>query len=326
MRVLSAHKTIFILIGLVFMLPSHSPAEQKDSFKLFSGEPRLFIVQGYSTSFHWPYLLKQKLDRHFNSKHNIEIKRATRGGTPIAKWVDTKTGERKKPWINIIQPTLASKGDRPAVILAQQSLQWVFGEQNKGLGERNQGIRSADDTERITKGAQAIRTYIQNLFEDGADHIFIAMHIYKKPLEPGIGNERLALAQYLKDPAPNLYEGPDVWVPTSKLFPKAFDTDGVHPGSIGTEVMAQLWFETLLKHDGLDIPKWSREQMEAAIAGEPMSRLVMQYKGLLPGSLKNNRRWKSLVEQFDTDKDGKLSDSEFAKLEESEKQKIMNHQ
>ena len=78
--------------------------------------------------------------------------------------------------------------------------------------------------------------------------------------------------------------------------------------------------------EAIEVPKWSRKQMEAAIAGEPMSRLVMQYKGLLPGSLANNKRWKNLVEQFDTDKDGKLSDTEFANLNKSEKQKILNHQ
>ncbi|MDP6037572.1 MAG: hypothetical protein QGG64_03405 [Candidatus Latescibacteria bacterium] len=309
-----------VFIALVYLIfPNNLLAQEKDSFRIFSDEPRLLIVQGYSTSFHWPHLLKGKLDRHFNGQHQIEIKRATKGGTPIARWMDVKTGERKKPWIDIIQPALSSKGDRPAIVLAQQSLQWVF-------GERDAGIRNAENTERIAQGAKAIRTYVQHLFEDGADHIFIAMHIYKKPLEPGIGNERLALAQVLKENIPNLYEGPDVWVPTSKLFPKAFDTDGLHPGSIGTEIMAQLWFESLLKHDGLSVPEWSRQEMEKAIAGEPMSRFVMQYKGLLPGSLSNNRRWQNLVKQFDTDKDGKLSETEFANLRESEKQKILNHQ
>lgn len=320
MAILHSRRTLLTLLVLAcLMLPNHLSAQQKDSFKIFSGESRLLVVQGYSTSFHWPHLLKSKLDRHFNGQHQIEIKRATRGGTPIAKWMDVKTGKRKKPWISIIQPALSSKGNRPAIVLAQQSLQWVF-------GERDTGIQNAEDTERITQGAKAIRTYVQHLFEDGADHIFIAMHIYKKPLEPEIGNERLALAQVMKEAIPNLYGGPDVWVPTSKLFPKAFDTDGVHPGSIGTEIMAQLWFETLLKHDGIAVPEWSSQEMEAAIAGEPMSRLVMQYKGLLPGSLKNNRRWQNLVKEFDTDEDSKLNETEFAKLEESEKQKILNHQ
>ena len=214
-----------------------------------------------------------------------------------------------------------------AIVLAQQSLQWVFGERNEGLGERNEGIRSTDDTERIQQGAAAIRTYIRNLFEDGADHVFIAMHIYKKPMEPGIGNKRLALAEVIKENIPNLYEGPDVWEPTSKLYPKAFDTDGLHPGSIGTEIMAQLWVEALLTHDGIPVPEWSRQQMETAIAGEPVSRSIMQYKGLYPGSsMNNNRRWKNLVRQFDENKDGKLSDAEFAKLKESERQKILNLQ
>ena len=34
-------------------------------FRIFSGEPRLIVVNGYSTSFHWWAFLQRKTDRQF---------------------------------------------------------------------------------------------------------------------------------------------------------------------------------------------------------------------------------------------------------------------
>ena len=63
---------------------------------------------------------------------------------------------------------------------------------------------------------------------------------------------------------------PDVWTPTSQQHPHAFDRDRVHPNFVGAEVMAHYWFASLLNHDGLQVPAWSREEMENAIANKPL--------------------------------------------------------
>lgn len=238
-------------------------AEATKKLKIFSGEARLVIVHGYSTSFRWPNILQQKLDRYSKGKRIIEVRKATKGGTPIAKWMDVKTAQRSAAWKKILTPAIKAKGDRPAIVLAQQSLQWAF-------GDRRAGITGKDDKKRIKRGADILQHYVKNMIEDGANLVFIAMHIYKKPMEPQIGNERLALAELVKRKAksPQLgrfFAGPDVWAPTKKLYPGAFARDKVHPNDIGAQVMAQLWFETLLKHDGLEAPKWSRQQMQEAI-------------------------------------------------------------
>jgi hypothetical protein len=49
----------------------------------------------------------------------------------------------------------------------------------------------------------------------------------------------------------------------------AFARDRKHPNSVGGEIMAQLWFETLLEYDGLEVPEWSRQEMQAAIEKGP---------------------------------------------------------
>ena len=49
----------------------------------------------------------------------------------------------------------------------------------------------------------------------------------------------------------------------------AFAADKLHPNSVGAEAMAHHWFATLLKHDGLDVPASSRQEMDAAIRKGP---------------------------------------------------------
>jgi hypothetical protein len=246
-------RLVILIVWLVALQSAIASADEPTTLKLFDGTPKVLVVNGYSTSFHWPKILQQKLDRHFDGKRIIEVVPATKGGTPIAKWINVETGERSPAWNDILKPKLQRDDDRPTIILAQQSLQWVF-------GQREAGIRGPDDSQRIKQGADALEKYAKVLLDDGADAVFIAMHIYKHPMEPEIGNERLALAELLKREIPHIHAGPDVWEATKPHYPEAFARDRLHPNQIGAEVMAQKWFETLLGHDGLEVPEWSRNE------------------------------------------------------------------
>jgi len=228
-----------------------------EKIKIFDGKSKVIVVNGYSTSFRWPSMLQRKLDRYSNGKRLIKVKQATKGGTPIAKWLNINTGEPLSPWLNVLRPTLQNSEDTPVILLAQQSLQGVF-------VNRRQGIRNADDKERIQKGADALEKYVRLLKKDGADLVFVAMHIYKHPMEPEIGNERYALNELMRRNIPGVQRGPDVWTPTKKLYPRAFAKDLLHPNAIGSELMAQKWFETLLKYDRLEIPAWSKSAVRLA--------------------------------------------------------------
>lgn len=245
-------------------LTTRPAATSRPVLKVFSGAPRLIVVNGYSTSVQWPRMLQRKIDRYFEGKRVIEVKPVLKGGSPIAKWMDVETGKPLEPWKRL-RRVLKAKGGRPTIVLAQQSLQGVF-------GRRRAGIRSKDDKERITRAGDILEKYVRLFHADGADLVFVAMHIYKKPMEPEIGNERLALAELAKRKVPNFHPGPDVWTPTSKLWPGAFAQDKVHPNSIGAEVMAHHWFKALLKYDRLPVPDWSRKEMEKAISEPPVPR------------------------------------------------------
>ncbi len=222
-------------------------------YRIFDGKKKTIIVNGYSTSFHWPKVLQKKLDLYHGGRRIIEVKSATRGGTPIAGWIDVETGEPRKAWLERLRPMIEEASDKGEVIvLCQQSLQWAF-------GERRVGIDGPDDKQRIKQGADVLEKYVRLLREDGADAVFVAMHIYKKPMEPQIGNERLALHALMDREVGSVYPGPDVWTPTKKMYPQAFAKDKLHPNETGAEIMAQQWFEALLKHDDKRIPPRSRE-------------------------------------------------------------------
>jgi hypothetical protein len=246
------------LLCLVLLCAGASAKAPPSRLPILDGESKLLLINGYSTSFHWPEILQRKLERHAGGAGPIAVVPVTLGKSPIARWIDVETGKPREPWARLRQ-ALAGKGDRPAIVLAQQSLQWVF-------GERREGIRDEQDADRIAQGADALQTYAERLLADGADLVFIATHIYKRPMEPAIGNERLALAQLMERRLPGVYAGPDVWEPTRRHFPEAFAEDKVHPNTLGAEILAQAWFEALLAHDGLPVPAWSRQELAAAVA------------------------------------------------------------
>jgi len=251
---------VFALVLVAALGPGNYALAQQDKadgrmLRIFDDKAKTIVVNGYSTSFKWPSILQKKLDGMYAGKRVLTVKSATKGGTPIAKWIDVRTGEPLKPWQDILRPRIQDAEDQPIIVLAQQSLQWCF-------GERQAGIRSADDKERIQQGADALEEYVRLLKKDGADLVFVAMHIYKHPMEPEIGNERLALAELLKRKIPAVEAGPDVWTPTKEQYPKAFAADKVHPNDACAEIMAQKWFEALLKYDGIDARRLGRRPGE----------------------------------------------------------------
>jgi hypothetical protein len=322
---------LILLVGLtlsVVTLPTHPTHAGEVNAKLFSGKPVLVVVNGYSTSYHWPAMLQRKLDRYHEGKRVVEVVSTLQGGTPIAKWMDADTGAPKGPWTNKLVPALKAKGDRQAVVLCQQSLQWALG------ADRTKGIDSQEDAAAIARGAEVIGRYVDRIKDDGADEVVIAMHIYKHPMEPQIGNERLALAAYLASQPAQVWAGPDVWAPTKAGYPELFAGDKVHPNSVGAELMAHLWFEALLKREGLRVPAWSKEEYKAAQKAGPVN-LPRGAGGRAGGGNRpqnaapNNRGGATRVapavlRRYDKDGDGKLNAAEQAAFEEAKKARAGN--
>ena len=254
-------------ILLVLFAHAVTLAAQPEAIRIFNGEPRLLVVHGYSTSQHWWAFLQRKIDRYSDGadRRVVEVRLCNKGGTPIARWMNLESGQRTEAWTQMLTPMIeAEKGERPVIVLAQQSLQFVY------PGDRRNGIRNAQDDERIKIGADTIQRYAELILDDGADAVVIGMHIFKHSMEPDIGNERLALAALMKRKPPRIDSGPDTWEPTKRHFPSAFDRDKLHPNFIGAEIMAHYWFDALLKREGLETPGWSEQEMKDAINRQPM--------------------------------------------------------
>jgi acetyl esterase/lipase len=315
-----------------------SQKARSSEIKIFCGEPRLLIVHGYSTSAHWWAFLQRKIDRYMGGpdKRVVEVQLCNKGGTPIARWMDIETSEPSPAWKQMFTPMIqAEKSKRPVIVLCQQSLQGVY-------ADRAAGIRSANDHERIVRGADVIGQYAKQILDDGAAAVVIGMHIYKKPMEPVIGNERLALAELMKRKPVHIFAGPDVWEPTSKQHPLAFDMDRVHPNYIGAEIMAHYWFEAILLREGLEAPDWSRQEMEEAITSKALglTRDPDLFRNLLkkwhiisrrpsspsrrpaprssPGAGPVQQR---VLDRYDKDGDGKLNEKEQAEFHRAREQR-----
>ena len=103
--------TFLLLVAPFVVLARAEDGASKKGFKVFDGMPKRIIVNGYSTSFHWPKILQRKLDRYLKGKRVLEVSSVTKGGTPIAKWIDPRTGEPLSPWIDRLRP---GDGTRPS--------------------------------------------------------------------------------------------------------------------------------------------------------------------------------------------------------------------
>lgn len=134
-------------------------------------------------------------------------------------------------------PRLLGEARKPTVALCQQSLQFT--------GDRRGPVKRVDDASGIQTGANALEKLSKRLHGFGIEHVVIGMHIYKKPVEPEVGNERFALKALLDRRHEFVHEGPDTWSLTINGFPEYYDDDELHPNELGMKVMAEAWYRTL---------------------------------------------------------------------------------
>jgi len=54
-----------------------------------------------------------------------------------------------------------------------------------------------------------------------------------------------------------------VWEDTAKYKKTALVGDGHHPTQFGDEIIASKFFRAMLEHDGLPVPGWDQEEVDA---------------------------------------------------------------
>ncbi len=215
---------------------------------LLDGREKSFVIVGYSTSFAWPDMLQDMLDDHAGGKRKYYVLNATIGGAAVERWIGEPDSDTYK---RTMMPMLRDywgddarlRGDapQPKIALCQQSLQFTRTQRGP--------IASADDRKGIEIGADALEKLAVRLHEHGIDRVYYGMHIYKQPIEPEVGNERLALDVLLSRGHNFIFQGPDVWTPTRNEHPGAFTQDRVHPNERGMKIMAEGWYRTVAGAD-----------------------------------------------------------------------------
>lgn len=237
---------IAVLLALA-PVPQDAAKTAGEAPRVLDGTEKTIVIVGYSTSFAWPAMLQDMLDDHFG-KRVVHVMNATVGGSPVERWIaepgtryhDRVFGAMVRDFFGP-NPRLLGDAPRPTIAVCQQSLQFTRTQRGP--------IADENDEEGIQIGADALETMARKLRELEIEQVWIAMHIYKKPIEPEVGNERLALRELLRRDHGYIFEGPDLWTITRDTWPDSFEDDGVHPNLLGTKLMAEHWYRALAGDD-----------------------------------------------------------------------------
>ncbi|MFQ5636438.1 MAG: hypothetical protein ACE5IR_00405 [bacterium] len=239
-------RILWLVVPALFFsfLSCQQSSNKKHPSTLLDGREKSFVIVGYSTSYAWPAMLQDMLDEHSEDGRLYHILNAVIGGSPVETWIAEPDSEDYQQTFGAMltdffgeNPRLRGEAPEPTVALCQQSLQ--FTRTLRGP------ITSADDTAGIRIGADAMAKLALRLQGHGIERVYYGMHIYKHPVEPEVGNERLALTALLKRGHDFIFAGPDVWEPTKAGYPDVYEEDGVHPNQHGMKIMAEGWYRTV---------------------------------------------------------------------------------
>ncbi|RMH24130.1 MAG: SGNH/GDSL hydrolase family protein [Planctomycetota bacterium] len=240
---LVSRRLVLVLVALlsVGLAPA---ARGADRPRVLDGREKSIVVVGYSTSYAWPDMLQEMLDEHAGGRRLYHVLNAVVGGAPVAHWIaEPGTREHSRTVAAMTRdffgPDARLRGDapEPTVAICQQSLQLTRDDRGP--------VKTEHDMVGAEMGADALETMALRLRDLGLEQVWIAMHIYKEPVEPEVGNERVALARLLARGHGFIHEGPDLWRVTKDCFPGCFTDDRLHPNELGMKLMAEHWYRAL---------------------------------------------------------------------------------
>ena len=284
-RICAAFLGIGSLAVILFSTPSVGGEEQavaassvrasdaaKD-LKVFSGEKRLFATYGPSTSMGYPACLQRKFYRYTGKSgadcplqiHNYSI---PGGQWRMPGWINCKPSQsdpskweafRSDRYLSTVQKLIKDNADAPVIVLAMNNTGYACIPNNR--------IKGPDDTEHINMAQNFLRTHIKAILADGAALYFLSPKKYWRdlddPHEWNRNEERYAVAKVAAENIPGFIYVKGVWEDTAKYKDIALVKDGHHPTSFGHEIIASKFFRAMLEHDGLPVPEWDQEEVDA---------------------------------------------------------------
>lgn len=234
-----------LLASLIAILPSLARAEGQ---QVLDGEEKSILVVGYSTSYVWPFMLQELLDAHAGGTRTYHVLNAVIGGAPVDHWNSEPGSPNYERTMGVMirdyfgaDARIRGRAPEPHIAIAQQSLQLTLDDRGP--------VKSAHDMVGAELGADELEKMAFRLNKLGIEDLWIAMHIYKEPVEPEVGNERIALGRLLTRGIDFIHQGPDIWAVTEACFPDCFIDDRLHPNEQGYKLAAEHWYRTLAGDD-----------------------------------------------------------------------------
>jgi len=112
-----------------------------------------------------------------------------------------------------------------------------------------------------------LRTHVKAALDDGAALYLLSPKKYwrdlDEPRQLNRNEERYAVKKVAGEKIPGFVYVKGVWEDTARDKEIALIGDGHHPTQLGDEIIASKFFRTMLEHDGLKVPAWDQEEVDA---------------------------------------------------------------
>ena len=184
-------------------------------------------------------------------------------------WIDCKPSPsdpgrweafRSERYKNTVLKLIKDNAGTPVIVLAMNNTGYACIPESRIMGP--------DDTQHINMAVNFLRTHTRTILADGAAMYFLSPKKYWRdlddPHEWNRNEERYAVRKIAAENIPGFVYVKGVWEDTAKYKELALIGDGHHPTHFGDEIIASKFFRALLEHDGLAVPAWDQEEVDAA--------------------------------------------------------------
>ncbi|MBA4065749.1 MAG: hypothetical protein C0501_18925 [Isosphaera sp.] len=262
LRSLLAALAAFVAVPVPAAEPA--PAPREAALKIFDGKPKTVVC--VTNSHAGGRQLDQKLKRYFGGNSPITVKFTTGWSTPV----DARTGAvHAGSWLDTFSLAKEKEAGNPVIVIA------LSGVELQRPAVKGQPVVVNDETVKL--GVDTLGYFVAALKAKGAAEVFVSTYhhfeTHDRADRRGQYDEAFApkvFAAYNEKTKAN--RAIDCLPLTRKHHPLTIGADEFHPSKAGYAVYSHLWFEALLKHDGLDVPAWSAEEMDAALKSERDAR------------------------------------------------------
>lgn len=232
-------------------------AEPRSDFKIFDGQPTRLYFTGNP---HHPTFGREKLakllDRYFDGKSPVIV-----DGLADAR-KDPITQKPIRPAkipevIRFLEPVFDARAKQSEPRERLVVLNYVIVEQPR--------VKAPGDW--IKLGADELQQYADDALRRGAQRMFFSEMVQPNHIQGGPnGNKfRRAGLQVFDELTSRKLAGVERGPQLQTLMEqhRHFFRDDRHYSDAGRDYIGLLWFETLLKHDGREVPDWCQEEMKS---------------------------------------------------------------